>query len=487
MTKIFWGKNFQLLLMLGVATLYWLMVPSSHSFSDPAKYLNLAIDFDNISSWEMEHPFDHRIGLLVLHWLSFKLFGINDFASFLPSLLTFYVMVIAVHVFCDDGRQLFFANVLMVGLLQYSKNIYPDLGASAFMLLSLYFMANGSQASSGIKVVIFGAIAFLFKEVAYFLIFPFLFIFLSDCYTRKIANKLKFYGALMISGSIFFILYFGMYEYLWSDALARLSALSFDHLWKQSTAIDTVVRIIFEPIREFPLHVSALFWPVVIFSVYWLLNPEKKENRKFTILNIALVSWVLVFTFGSTSLYSYQPLPFVERMLFPIIIVFLPIFGYAIVNIAQDVNQVIGSKKTYFLTTLIAGLCLISSVEKSASYAYRMSMSGDLHNARKFVANRMAENNLLQLHTAEARTTDNLRIFNGGINIDKSRMHVCDFESLRYHKKSTKLLIFIDYSLANFLADYYDFELCYEELREALPPATEIVYDSESVFLATIN
>lgn len=60
--------------------------PKIHHFSDPTAYLQLANDFTAVLAWEMEYPFQHRLGLIFSEWVSMKVFGANAFGVFLPQL-----------------------------------------------------------------------------------------------------------------------------------------------------------------------------------------------------------------------------------------------------------------------------------------------------------------------------------------------------------------------------------------------------------------
>jgi len=86
------GTSFGLLaIFLATAVILWLVFPKLYVFSDPTTYLMLANDLSAVGSWEMDHPFQHRLGLLAVHWLAYKVFGVNDLSSFIPQVGFFFV------------------------------------------------------------------------------------------------------------------------------------------------------------------------------------------------------------------------------------------------------------------------------------------------------------------------------------------------------------------------------------------------------------
>ena len=82
--------------------LLWLLCPVVYSFSDQVQYLTRAYFMAEIGGWPMSHHFDHRVGLLFPHWISYRIFGVNDLSSFLPQLVFLLIILLTVLHYCDN-------------------------------------------------------------------------------------------------------------------------------------------------------------------------------------------------------------------------------------------------------------------------------------------------------------------------------------------------------------------------------------------------
>lgn len=484
------NKIYQISLIFVITIIYYFFVANLHDFSDPTAYLKLAHDFDKILIWEMDHPFQHRIGLIALHWVSFELFGVNDFSSFLPSFVIFLIAISVVSLICEDNSQLFFANLIILSILPYSKNVYPDLGAASFMLLSIYFHIKRISFLNGMLAILFAFIGFLFKETAYFIVFVSLFALLLDIFSRELRLKRAYYIGYVTSGIFIAIIYFGLYAFLYGDALSRLSTVSSfgnKHLWSDQTFVDLILRLAFEPLHDLSKNISPFFWPIFIVALVLIINPLKVNQRK-TFVFSAFVLLTMCYIVTPTSITYYQPLPLNQRILLPLVLVFACTFGMIVSMLLRVASDRIGPRICLLIAFLVSSISFLHSSEKYLGYAYTRELSKDLHFARLLVAESLASEMNISVHAAESRTPSMIGIYNGFKSLHQNIISTCKLDQLLQDKENTrKIVILIDFKMSRFLEEAYGEKVCHRELKQNVPAEADILISNEHVLLAILD
>jgi len=216
-------EHYYLHVVLALAALIWCIAPKELTFSDPAEYLLLANDFANILNWDMDYPFEHRLSLLGLHWISLELFGIRSFGMFLPQFLLFAGVLVVVGMSCQTLQGKTFAFIVTFAMFPYALDIFPDLGAAVFMFFTVLLLARARGTQDGVLASVCMMIAFLFKMTAYYLAIPILLVLCIDAIRRKLN---RFHLAFLLTTIGLGICYLLFYQIGYGDALARLRTAS---------------------------------------------------------------------------------------------------------------------------------------------------------------------------------------------------------------------------------------------------------------------
>ncbi len=198
-----------------IVLILWTLHPKTFEFSDPVAYLTLAYNFPNILDWPMNNPFQHRIGLLFVHWLSYSVFGYNEIGAFLPQLGFLIIIFFLVGQYCNNLFEWLIAGLILLLLIPQSINVFPDLGASALMLASILLLDRRTDWRFGVAFSIVGFVAFLIKETAYFLAAPYFIILVVDLLKRNSGcsfSSIKFFASSAITGIFLIATYFIFYD-----------------------------------------------------------------------------------------------------------------------------------------------------------------------------------------------------------------------------------------------------------------------------------
>jgi len=163
----------------------------------------------------MNNPFQHRIGLLFVHWLSYSVFGYNEIGAFLPQLGFLIIIFFLVGQYCNNLFEWLIAGLILLLLIPQSINVFPDLGASALMLASILLLDRRTDWRFGVAFSIVGFVAFLIKETAYFLAAPYFIILVVDLLKRNSGcsfSSIKFFASSAITGIFLIATYFIFYD-----------------------------------------------------------------------------------------------------------------------------------------------------------------------------------------------------------------------------------------------------------------------------------
>jgi len=462
-------EKYFLHVVITLAALVWFLAPKELRFSDPAEYLMLANDLLNILNWDMDYPFEHRFSLLVIQWLSMELFGNGSFGMFLPQFLLFAGMLMVIGKSCQTVQGKTFAFVIAFAMFPYTLDIYPDLGAAVFMFFSVLLLARARDKHDGVLASVCMMIAFLFKMTAYYLAVPVLLVFCFDAMRRELN---RFHLAFVLTSIGIGIGYLLFYQIGYGDALARLrtaSDLSDGFLWSTGDTVSLLRRLFFNPPAEFLSHYGVALILTIVASYYLY-----KSNRSNQLMIAYLFGSMFLFTFGSSSFSSWQPLPFEDRMMLFAIPAFAFLSGRLIDALMKQQHL-----ESVVRLLLLSSLTLIA--HDSFSEVLKQVARPVLSN-REQVRLEVIKDSDLPVILAEDKTRRMLHIYSDFNQSIEERLRVCpDLSVLHAPEKYAYL---IDREQAAFLNSAYGAVNCTAELEQFIADQniTVLVDNSELLY-----
>ncbi len=355
-----------LVLGLGVRLLFYF----GHVFSDDAYYTQLAlkiIEGDSIESYVGYPIFKLRLAHVTLLVLSFKLFGISEFAESLPSLFFSLLTIVFVYkismLLFKQKNTAFYASLLLVMFptdVVFASINFTDIACSSLITIGLYFTILSLQKSDSRHAIAGGllfAASILFKE---YLLYVILVLLLAVVYPPKYVNSRK---NLFINLSIvfsFFLIESLIYLFIQGDFFYRLQVLglNFEQCYydffpftKLSEPYSTTdyIKALFQQIfidntkyvflRRFNLFIPLAALVLVLYDM---------KKGKTNIINSWFLTITLLMMSFTTSLSLYVPLDLRRSWyIFPII---MP----AVIIVA---NKIVGLKIYYRIPLLLLYIC----------------------------------------------------------------------------------------------------------------------------------
>ena len=312
----------------------WLLLPKPYVFSDQASYLLRAIDLQNLADWDLRLVFDYRLGLILPHWVAFKVFGVGYATSFLPQLGFLLLLLFLVLHCCDNLLQKLAAAVVMTALLPYAATVMPDLGLACMMFLALCFLGRRRGAVDGVLFSLAAFYAFLIKTAAGFLVVPYVAVALHSLLrgddgrggevdpppARRRALPLPrrlplkggvirsntFFTASVVTGVVLLVGYLAFYHFVYGDALSRFGAINEAggrHLWNISGADAYIDRLFIAPLPFFYGFLGIAFPLALAQSLITLMRGGgvKTALTTITVLTTSPASSVSTFSPGCCS------------------------------------------------------------------------------------------------------------------------------------------------------------------------------------------
>lgn len=463
-------EQYYLHLMLALAALIWFIAPKELTFSDPAEYLLLANDLDNVLNWDMDYPFEHRLSLLGIQWLSLELFGNGAFGMFLPQFLLFAGMLLVIGKSCHTPQGKTFAFIIAFAMYPYTLDIFPDLGASVFMFFSVLLLARARGINDGVLASVCMMTAFLFKMTAYYLAIPILLVLCIDAMRRELN---RFHLAFLLTSAGLVICYLLFYQIGYGDALARLRTANdlsdSSFLWSTRDTISLLRRLFFNPPAEFLSHYGAALILTIVASYYLY-----RSNRSNRLMIAYLLGSIFLFTFGSSSFSSWQPLPFKDRML----LFAIPAFAF----LSGRFVDVIMRRRQLDSAARLLLVCSLAFIAHDSFTEILKKVARPVLSNREQVRLEVVRDSNLPVILAEDMTRRLLQIY---ANFDQSiekRLRVCpDLSALQSPEKYAYL---IDREQATFLNGAYGTEHCAAELEQfiAKQNITVLVNNAELLY-----
>ncbi len=295
---------------------------TGHYGYDDLHYARLANDLMN-GHMDFNDHYSFRWPILILTALSFKVFGINDFAAAIPSLFVGICTQYLVYTIIKP----YGIKALIIGLgltaldgwsLHYSDKIMPDIYINLAVMLVVYFIYRFkfSLQSKNVRWCAFGlAASFLFGFMAkesMLLVLPLLaYLFVVDFFLKR---DLQFWKWSFLFAVLFFVLYFGLIAVLTGSAGQRFTAiLQNPYLSLCSYSVQSLSFLI----KRISYQFLALLINTGLFVApgIVLLCLFRNWNKQFLLFKdefgfFGIVVLLLLFScnFMSASMTSYNPL-----------------------------------------------------------------------------------------------------------------------------------------------------------------------------------
>lgn len=224
---------YALLFFITVIICYRLLAYTGHFGIDDMQYAEIAA---NILNGEVNYDdhFTFRFTIIAATALSYKLFGINDFASSLPAMVLTFLTLISIY---SVLRKYGFWTTLMglalattsQWILFYSNKLMPDIYLVFFTILAVctyYRYRFKTQRHTILHAIVFTLallLGFMSKGTVALLLPWLLYLFLSDCLQKK---NSKFWIWAILTGIAWLLIYFASIKALTGDFLYRFKAIA---------------------------------------------------------------------------------------------------------------------------------------------------------------------------------------------------------------------------------------------------------------------
>ncbi len=470
-----------------LALVIWALHEPHYEFSDPVAYLNLANSLGSLAAWPMDNPFQHRLALVGLHGLSLQIFGITPLGAFLPQLLLLFGALLVVGAFCRSHLEIFVASLITLALLPQTRTIFPDLGGAVFMAAAMLAMAPRAGFRRGALFALSAVIAFLFKETAIFIVLPFLVVLLADARDlARVPERRAFYAGAVVTGLGLMALYLGTYHVVWGDALARINSVSSFgqlHLWSVSGRLALLERLFVDPLPEMQRVIGAAFVLSLLASVYFLARPRPDGQgplRGGAFVAVFHLGWVFAFAFGTTSLSSYQPLPFLDRMLGPVVLTGAILCAYGVQDLSRALRPA-QARLALAFTALVLVLVGHKTAENIAG-SVAFGIVSNVHEARNIAAEMITADPAARLVVAERRSRTLFPVYT---NYEDRRDQILNCARLREARDAPAAAYLVDYRAAILIGDIHGVDTCTSAVKDAARAArARVIYDDDRVFFA---
>lgn len=476
--------------MLGCITFsaLWFFYPQEYLASDPGAYSLNAFRISQGTYWgaATNHPFDHRIGVSLPVALAYKLFGVSLLSTNLLPLLACLIIIaviwLALPTLTAKILGLVFC-ILNVAFFTQSVYLFPDIVATAFMLLSSYLLWRRDESVAAQSrfhwlpalAVTTLFIAFLAKESAYWVLPLWIYYFVADLREKNTRLLKSFYLPALAVGAVLGIAYLAFCGWAWGDPFARIRSiqgLADAHLWNWDGAslTDKLNRLTIQPPRIL-LFDFGIVSPLALLSLFVI--PKAYRFWTFYSLCTALLFW-----FGSASLTSYEPLPPWARMAmpaFPGLVILASYFGSQI-NIAATrsprFNAAVG---VMFFIALLAP----SFIDYVASWQLLKRPEAEaIALVRRAVSDNPRENFLLV--TSDSRSPGSLQFYFGYDYPGNLRVVYAGELTQDQLLQSTQVFLYINQDLSSLMRRAYHSKN-YDAEIQALDLTT--VYDETKILL----
>ncbi len=370
------SKRLVLLFFIGFIFLFHHYGYIGHYGFDDMQYAELAKKILN-ESVNFEDHFTFRFTIILLTSLSYFIFGVNDFASSLPSILISSSILYMVYRVVKKDSMI----ILLVALglttfcswfLSYTDKLMPDIYLAASVMFSFYIFHRYRFVKNGNTPLLYGVL-FSFSLLLGFcskgtivLIIPWLiYLLVSDIKENK---DWSFWLSAALSGLGLLALYFIFIYSLTGDAGQRFDSIASNSYLNRCSYDQQSIKILFK--RLF-LELPKLFMKEGMITAYLFVIPifisnlfQRKDKLNFEqsyIINTSIVL-LLVSNFMSISATSYVPMCLDPRHF----LFFIPI---AAIAASHSIPKLLKSRLSFILFVVVSVIVIVFMLfENSDNY-----------------------------------------------------------------------------------------------------------------------
>lgn len=279
-----------------------------------AKMLNGDVDYDD--------HFTFRFTIIAATAISYRLFGINDFASSIPAMVVTIMMLVTIYEILR--RRGFWTTAIGLALtvtteaiLFYSNKLMPDIYVAVFTVLAAYTYYRQryeTQKHTGLYAVMFAVslwLAFMSKGTVVLLLPWLLYLFVSDCIQKKAG---KFWTWAIVSGAVCLVIYFASIKLMTGEFFYRFKSIAQNSYlnkcsYDQQPLVILLKRIYFD---YFDMTVtSGMAVPIICVAAAFVSKEWRKMLKMADTTSFFVVSAMLMFLSGNfmtISATSYIPM-----------------------------------------------------------------------------------------------------------------------------------------------------------------------------------
>lgn len=336
-----------------------------HYGFDDMQYAELAHNFLQ-GRIDFQDHFTFRFTIIVLTSFSYLLFGVNDFASSLPTILVSASILFMVYrISKKQGSAYVFISlsltVFCTWFISYSDKLMPDMYLAACVMLSFYlfhqYRYGETKRNSVIQGVLFSISLFLgfCSKGTIVLILPWLaYILIVDI---KRNRDWSFWISVLISGIGLLALYFASIYAFTGEASQRFDAIASNAYLNRCSYDQQSIKIL---IKRLVIELPSLFMREGMITSFLFIIPyyigkvflkEKDSNNELNYAVNSSVILLLASNFMTISPTSYIPMCLDARHF----LFFIPIAAVS----ASMVIPYIFNKMSSFISFIVLNLTIM--------------------------------------------------------------------------------------------------------------------------------
>ncbi len=353
--KPFWAFLFSVVVVIGFRAFGY----AGHFGYDDMQYAELATNLLN-GNIDFDNHFTYRLTVIVTA-LSYKMFGINDFASSLPSVLLAIITLFVVYLILKTKGFVVTAFGLLLTIsahwmLSYSILLMPDIYVVAFTTIAMFayyrhkYQSHKRAALFAILFAVSLLLGFMSKGSVVLLVPWLLYLFVTDVVTRQ---NYRFWIWASVAGFVCLLVYFVSIKLLTGEFLYRFKAIEQNGYlnlcsYSEQPAGILVKRLFadfFKMAINESLAVPIIFIVAAFINSKWKIMLKIKSPSDFFIVSAAIL--FLSSNFMTISLSSYNPMCIDPRHY----LFFIPI---ASIGASYLISEKLSQKQIVAISVLLA-------------------------------------------------------------------------------------------------------------------------------------
>lgn len=309
------------LLFCGAIILYHCFCYTGHFGYDDMEYSRLSVELLR-GHFDSSNHFSYRFPIIILTAISYKLFGINDFAGSIPPLIISCTILWIVYLSLKNASNV----TLITGLALcsfsnwftfYTDKLMPDIYVAFSVSLALFILHQYRFHSQKNTILYSFALCgtllfgFMAKETIVLTLPLFLYFCIKDIWQKK---QLTFWISNIVIGIILLFLYFIVIWHITGDFTKRFTTIDSNSYLNSCSYGEQSIEILLKRITIdfFSLMISqSMFIAFILILGSIIINGIKSLFKTDDSLNFYILSAIILVlsaNFMSISITSYNPM-----------------------------------------------------------------------------------------------------------------------------------------------------------------------------------